>query len=309
MSMQRNGTLADAAPAAESGAHESQDLLATDQQTPSESSPASDGTPEERTGNDWFRQAFNAQRYGGRVTRQPEAPARSAYDLESESSSGAPGTEPASAAGQNGQSNAPAPAAPSSQQEQQRASLQISQAEFDRRVQAETDRRLDKFQREQAERRKLDERRRLRDTDPYGYAALEKEEEAKREALQRELAGAHQMTLSTVQTYDKSVLDPIMKAIPEADRRAILASIEPGLPGRGQAANQALKVLENHWKAVGVAEARKTLMKDQSFIKEILAKFGGVRQEVDHIPARSAAAGRGANVNDSLRMAAKRVIR
>lgn len=305
--MQRNGTMAETAPAAESdGTQESQAPLATDQQTPSESTPASETSGEQSSGNDWFRQAFNAQRYGGMVTRQPEAPSENQEQLESESSSGAQESVRPSAESTPRQSDAPATVAPVHQPQE---APSISQAEFDRRVQAETDRRLDKFQREEAERRKLEEKRRLRDTDPYGYAALEKEEEEKREALQRELASAHQMTLSTVQTYDKSVLDPLMKAVPEADRRAILQSIEPGLPGRGQAAVQALKILEQQWKAEGVAEARKTLMKDQSFIKEILAKFGGIRHEVDHIPAAAAPSRQGVNVNDSLRIAAGRVRR
>lgn len=308
--MQRNGTMAEAAPAAETpGTPGSQSPLATESQTPSETTPSSEAPSEQRSGNDWFRQAFNAQRYGGLVTRQPEAPAENEGGPETDSQSETPGgTAQTSAEGTPSQPTAPATGAPEPVQGREDSSY-ISQAEFDRRVQSETDRRLDKFQREEAERRKRDEKRRLRDTDPYAFAALEKEEEEKSVALQRELSNAHQMTLSTVQTYDKSVLDPLMRALPEADKHAILSSIEPGLPGRGQAATQALKVLEREWVAKGVAQARVTLMKDQSFIKEVLAKYGGVRQEIEHIPAAAAPAGRGMNVNDSLRMAAGRIRR
>lgn len=312
--MLRNGTTAEAAPAAETpAAQESQaDQRANGQvETPSESTPTSESSPDQRTGNDWFRQAFNAQRYGGMVTRQPEAPAGGDDSSESGSSSGAPESVPSSAEGRTGQPAASAPASTeqASPSQSERDTLALTQEELERRVQAETDRRLDKYQREEAERRKREEKRRLRETDPYAYAALEKEEEAKSEALQRELANAHRMTLSTVETYDKSVLDPLMRAVPDADRQAILSSIQPGLPGRGQAATQALKVLENHWKQQGVAQARETLMKDQSFVKEVLAKYGGMRQEPDNIPAAAAPQGRSFNVNDSLRMAARGVRR
>jgi hypothetical protein len=250
-------------------------------------------------------------RFGHLVARQPEAPAEETATPESDGSSGASGSVPSSAEGSTGQPNATASPTPEQTvaAEAARDTLVLTPEEFNRRVQAETDRRLDKFQREEAERRKREEKRRLRDTDPYAYAQMEKEDEEKTAALQSQLAEVHKLASSTVDTYDKTVLDPLMRAVPEAQRRAILSSIEPGLPGRGQAAVQALKALESHYTQVGIQKARETLMKDQSFIKEVLAKYGGMRQEPEHIPANGSAAPVGLNPNDSLRMARDRLRR
>jgi hypothetical protein len=249
----------------------------------SASPPTSADPSQGNTGkNDWFRSAFNSMRYGV----MPEAPSPREGAPESERTDGEAAPVPASAGGSPESGTAAKPTPEQSGED----TIALTQEELQRRIQSETDRRLAKHQREEAERRKREERRQLREKDPYAFAAAEREDEEKAESLQKQLADAQQMALSSIHAYDASVLDPLMKSVPDAERKKILDSIEPGIPGRGQAAVQALKVLEQTWKAAGVAEARKTLLADPTFVKEVLARHGGQRIEPDLVPAAAAPA-------------------
>jgi dTDP-glucose pyrophosphorylase len=176
---------------------------------------------------------------------------------------------------------------------------------LERRIQAEADRRLDKFQREEAQRRKATEERELREKDPYGYVELLKQREQEAEVVGKQLKAAQEFAITNVRTYDSAVLDPIMAAVPSEERQRILGSIGDGIPGRAQAAAEAMKILHKTWKDQGRAEARKVLLNDQAFVKEVLARYGGQRQEPESAPA-VASSGRSFNMNDLIRGAAGR---
>lgn len=271
--------------------------------TPAES-PTSSQQPEQAPSVDWFREAFNRHRtttgaVAEPIEQQPATPTppASAQPTESES------------AQENRQEQ------PTHQRQDTPAARPYTQDEFNRHVQAETDRRLAKFQREEGERRRqaaaaeqARQERELRQKDPYAYARLVEQREAENAQLQQQLQQTHGLLTSSVREYDTAVLDPIMTALPEKERKQILEGIGEGIPGRGQAATSALKVLEKHWKAQGVSEARQTLLKDQAFIKEVLARYGGQRPEPDHVPAiNGAAPTRAGDMNTLMRQATGRL--
>lgn len=250
--------------------------------------PASTEPSEQPAGrNDWFRESFNRVRFR-LPTTPPEAAASPEQKSESDAGGDAQTTVPPSAEGGSKPERTDADA--SKNEGKGEDTVTLTQAELQRRIQAETDRILAKHQREEAERRKREEKKRVRDTDPYKFAELEREEEQKAEALQKELEQAHKLTKSAMEAYDATVLNPLMSLLPDPEIKRILDAIDTGIPGRGQAANQALKYLEQKWKQAGVESARKALLNDQSFVKEVLAKYGGGRIEPDLVPAAAAPA-------------------
>lgn len=108
-----------------------------------------------------------------------------------------------------------------------------------------------------------------------------------------------------VTTYDRQVLDPIFKALPESERRDILAGIEGGIEGRGKATNAALSALKKLYVDQGRQSARQALMQDQTFIKEILTRYGGQMPEPSSVSALpSSPLNESGNMNDRLRAAA-----
>jgi len=249
--------------------------------------PASESTPEQAPQRDWFREAFASTRTTYVPGQEPPAQADPAPH---------PETPPASAKAPKSdvaeQASAPEPQRQPKETPQPKT---LSQAEFDRAVQAEVDRRNAKFQREEGERRRRaaieaqrEQDRVLRDQDPYAYAERMKQREQENEVLQKQLEQTHGLLSSTVADYDRIVLDPLLTAVPAQERQKILQEIQDGLPGRGEAAIKSLKVLERHWQQQGEARARQRLMSDQAFVKEVLARYGGQRPEPEHIPARAA---------------------
>jgi hypothetical protein len=180
-------------------------------------------------------------------------------------------------------------------------------------VQAETDRRLDKHNREEAARRQraaaeaaVEQERDLRRKDPYGYARMMEAKEVEMQALQHQLKFAQTHVLQIGAEYDRSVLDPIVTAVPTQARQALLQQTGDGIEGRGALVQASLKTLEKHWREQGYNEARKRLGSDQAFIKEILTRYGGTYPEPDSTPSIGAAPGGPVNMNDRLRIMAGR---
>jgi hypothetical protein len=267
--------------------------------------PPSIEAPEQApVGRDWFRDSMNAVR-GIRTGIEDPAPR--------------PETPPASE---------PKPeTAPGAQKEQAKPSAETkdgtppqtpqarvyTEAEIARMVQAETDRRLDKHNREEAERRRraaadaeIEEERELRRKDPYGYARKMEQKEIESQALQQQLRVAQTHVQQLGVDFDRTVVDPIVTAVPAALRSALLQNVGEGLDGRGALVQGALKALEKHWREQGFTEARKRLASDQGFVKEILTRYGGQRPEPDSIPSTGTAPGAPVNMNDRLRMMAGR---
>jgi hypothetical protein len=268
-------------------------------QRSSESSPAFSRSPErDRPPVDWLRQALGRgdQQSGAAEAPPASVPASESDDSAQSDSQGQPKRSESAAA--------KTPEKPSPAQTRTQP-FSVTPEELERRIQAEADRRLDKFQREEAQRRKATEERELREKDPYGYVELLKQREQEAEIVGKQLKAAQEFAVTNVRTYDSAVLDPIMAAVPAEERQRILGSIGDGIPGRAQAAAEAMKVLHKTWKDQGRAEARKVLLNDQAFVKEVLARFGGQRQEPESAPAVSSS-GRSFNMNDLIRGAAGR---
>ena len=157
-----------------------------------------------------------------------------------------------------------------------------SKEEEERRIQAEVDRRAFKAQRQAAEQgrrtraQQLEgleaEEQQLRRTDVYAAAQRRDEIDAMR---------AQDQFLSTmVQAYDRVSLDPLMLALPEAERAPILEAMPPGMDGRKYVTETALARI----KALAAADAERKLRRSPVFRKQVLAELRGDAPEDDDEP-------------------------
>jgi hypothetical protein len=89
---------------------------------------------------------------------------------------------------------------------------------------------------------------------------------------------------SQLNQYDRNILDPLVGALPEALRKEVIAPDE-GIEGRKKTAAAALKALKQQWVNEGRQTARSALMQDQTFIKEVLARYGGSSPEPEAVRA------------------------
>ena len=158
----------------------------------------------------------------------------------------------------------------------------LTPEELDRKIQAETDRR----EARRAAREAAEQRKRLRDEDPWAYA------EQERLAEQHQAADANVTSLFTNigSEHDKVAIDPLVHALPEKERSRILGMDKAGvgLEGRKLIVTEALKTLEGHWKAEGARDAEKKLRANPAFRKQVLAEARGQAVEPDLLPAVSA---------------------
>lgn len=155
----------------------------------------------------------------------------------------------------------------------------LTQEELDRRVQAETDRReAQRIAREKAEARK-----RLRDEDPWAYAQQEREAEQ----AQQQTAGVSEFFAGVGAQHDRASIDPVMEALPLAERERIMKinGAGVGLEGRKLVVSEALKSLEKHWKEQGEREAESRLRRNNAFRKQLLAEARGQAVEPELLPA------------------------
>ena len=157
------------------------------------------------------------------------------------------------------------------------STVQLTQEELDRRVQAETDRR--EFRRQQEARDA--ERRRLRDEDPWAYA------EQDRQAEQQVTLSANAMAqLGQVgETHDRYTLDPLFNTLPPAEQHRILAleGAGIGLEGRKLIVTESIKALEKHWKEEGEKEAERKLRRNPAFRKQVLGEFRRGMTEPEYV--------------------------
>jgi hypothetical protein len=145
--------------------------------------------------------------------------------------------------------------------------ITLTQEEFNKRVDAETQRREAKrIAQAQAE-----HRRKLRDEDPWAYAEQDR---------QAEQVGQTDQQVSTLfaqigTQHDRYALDPLVQSLPEAEQRRILqlpgAGI--GLDGRKLIVTEGLKALEKHWKSEGEKAAEDRLRRNPAFRKQVLNEF------------------------------------
>ena len=162
------------------------------------------------------------------------------------------------------------------------AALELTQEELDRRVQAEADRR----EAQRIARQKVEDRKRLRDSDPWQYA----EEERKAEQAATTQGQWTEFFGSVGTEHDKVAIDPVVERLPreELERIMKLDGAGTGLAGRKLIVQESLKALEKHWKTEGAKEAETRLRRNPSFRKQVLAEIRGQTAEPDLLPAYSA---------------------
>jgi hypothetical protein len=160
--------------------------------------------------------------------------------------------------------------------------LRLTQEELDRKVQAETDRR----EAQRAARQRIEERKKLRDTDPWAYAEEERKEE---QAVQGNFQLERFVTDLGVE-HDRVTVDPIFFALPKAEQERILKleGAGKGLDGRKLVVSESLKALEKHWKAEGAKDAETRLRRNPAFRKQVLSELRGQTPEPEMLPSGSA---------------------
>lgn len=172
--------------------------------------------------------------------------------------------------------------------------LTLTQEELDRKVQAETDRR----EAARAQRQRVEERKKLRDTDPWAFAEQDRQVETAQEQDHSVATFFH----SVGSQHDRVAIDPLMESLPATERQRIMnidgAGI--GLDGRKLVVSEALKSLEKHWKAEGEKEAEGRLRRNQAFRKQVLSEARGGQVEPEILPAYSSS-GIDQKVSDILR--------
>jgi len=152
--------------------------------------------------------------------------------------------------------------------------ITLTQDELEKRIKAETDRRESK----RIEQAKSERRRKLRDENPWQYA----EEERKAEIEQAANSQVTDFFSNVSREHDKYSIDPIVEALPEAERSRILQmeGAGQGLDGRKLIVTEGLKALEKAWKAEGAKDAEDRLRRNPAFRKQLLNEMrrNGVRE-------------------------------
>lgn len=170
----------------------------------------------------------------------------------------------------------------------------LTQEELDRRVQAETDRREARRQQQAA----FEQRRRLRDEDPYAYA----EQERQAEQQQVDSQNWQQFFGNIGAQHDRAAIDPVVNQLDASEQQRImkLQGAGVGLEGRTLVVTEALKALERKWKAEGARQAEARLRKDATFRRQVFAQHRGAMPEPDLMPPGGATPSEG-SVSDILR--------
>ena len=137
-----------------------------------------------------------------------------------------------------------------------------------RRVQAEVDRRAARAQKQQAQQTRAQQRalleqqeREARQTDVYKATELREQLDA--------MAAQEQFVAGLVGAYDQSTLDPLVGALPEPERAALLSDAPTGMEGRKALVEKAVASI----KAQGAREAEARLRKSAAFRKQVLADW------------------------------------
>lgn len=160
--------------------------------------------------------------------------------------------------------------------------LELTEEDLHRRVQAEVDRREAKRQQEYMR----EQRKKLRDEDPWEYARQDREAEESAQQSDTFMSRLHEIG----SIHDRSTIDPLLEMLPPAERERILKldGAGVGLAGRTLIVKEALKALEKSWKGDGGKDAERKLRSNPAFRKQLLAEMRGQRtSEPDLLPASS----------------------
>jgi len=172
---------------------------------------------------------------------------------------------------------------------------------FERKVQAEVDRR-EKVRRQRAE---VQIEERLRRENPTEYARY-KEQQAQQSLAQNTVAASMRQL---AQDYDAAALQPLMNSLEEKTRNAILSKAAEvhGIPQRKLLVEEGLKAFRKAAYDEGLKkgrdEARSGLRRSKQFRDEILHEIRGADDEPEHVLGNGNAAGGGDDwdMNDWMR--------
>lgn len=247
-----------------------------------EGAPEASQTAQQEPQENWLAQVFRRRRAG------PDPVSPSAAQEQSASPDAA-STEPAELPAKE----VPRPVEP------QPFKAFTSQEEYDRAIQAETDRRLaEKEKRDRREARRK-EREQLAESDPYEYVKRDKEwrdeetaEEAEAARQEQEIQRFQNGLVSIAKQFDSTVVDPIVQELPDEVQSQILKEAPPGLEGRQHIVKSALKYIRESAAREAEAKLRKP---GSAFRKEMLRELQDTQEEPELAPASPASQ---APVND-----------
>lgn len=166
--------------------------------------------------------------------------------------------------------------------------LTLSEEELNQRIAREAQSRHDRETARQNRLAQEAERKRLRDEDPWAYAQGEKEREDL-EKLRVEQTQQAMATLGQVgRLHDAVSIDPVVNALPAAERKRILEmpNAGQGLPGRKLIVDEALKTYGRLEYERGYREAQSKLKKDPVFRKSVLHELRGSYEEPELYPGQ-----------------------
>lgn len=246
-------------------------------------------TPSEQPSpNDWLRETASG------LTSQPaeSRPSRSEQwaEANAELRRGRRPKESAPATEESPKADAEQGEAPASRPER-------DEKDFDRRVQAEVDRReAVRTQRAQAQ-----QERDLRRTNPQEYARLKEQQETNNAQIDN-LTGALKLLSNQ---FDDATVTPLVTALDEKLRAEVLKDPGHGMDGRKEIVKRAVAALKKSAYEDGLKkgreEAQKSLRRNPSFRKEMLTELRGSEDEPELASASGSARNDSWDMNDWMR--------
>jgi len=184
----------------------------------------------------------------------------------------------------------------------------LSDEELQRLVQSEADKRIAAANKAARDAAREEERRRLREEDPWQYAEQERLEEEQARTVAQQDAQLNSLIANIGEFHDKLTLVPLVNALPPAEVKRIQAipGAGVGVEGREIIVRESLAALEKHWRAEGEKAAEQKLRRNPSFRKQVLAEMNGGFAEPEMIPPASGVRGglSSQEISDRLRQAA-----
>jgi|SRR5215467_8271779 len=168
---------------------------------------------------------------------------------------------------------------------------------FDRRVQAEVDRReAVRRQRAQAQ-----QERELRQRDPKAYAQLKEQQESQQMAA----GGLSDALMLMSKQFDDATVTQLMNALDDASRETVLKDPGHGLDGRKTIMKRGIEALKklayDEGFAKGKESAQKSLRRSTAFRRELLAELRGDEEEPELAPSNGASANGSWDMNTWMR--------
>lgn len=111
------------------------------------------------------------------------------------------------------------------------------------------------------------------------------------------MAAQEQVIVGMARLWDQATLDPLVKALPEADRPAVLEHAANGIEGRATLTEDILRRLEAHWRA----DEAKKLRTNPAFRKELLNAHREVSADEPELVTGGNGHRAGSSMNDWLR--------